>query len=181
MSSPDPRGFDWGPPGSGSWEPLKEWVVPFLLLVLILGGGYLVIGDASERPAIREGSQKTDGSEDCKTVSGSGGIAQTTSGQLAQMGTNAISEGPGQEGKLSGSLPQPEFFVQLGAFADEPSAQDAQIRLRKNGFTATLKTPDEQYEMFRLVLGPFTQESQAGDTARQLNELDFPCFVIESP
>jgi len=54
-------------------------------------------------------------------------------------------------------------------------------RLSENGMVASLTAPNELYEMYRILMGPFNMEAEAEKTARQLNELDFPCFVIESP
>ena len=39
---------------------------------------------------------------------------------------------------------------------------------------------DEQFEIYRLVVGPYETEKIAEDKAEQLNEIGFPCFVVEA-
>ena len=76
---------------------------------------------------------------------------------------------------------QPSFQVQLGAFGDQEAAQATFEQLKAKGFTAQLLLPDDQFEMYRVTMGPYADENEANRIARQLNELDFPCFVIQSP
>lgn len=73
-----------------------------------------------------------------------------------------------------------KFFVQLGAFADETSAREVFEQMTAEGFAPTLAAPDENYELFRIFVGPFDSAHQAEEIAQRLNELDFHCFVIES-
>ncbi|HEY9070296.1 MAG TPA: SPOR domain-containing protein, partial [Candidatus Ozemobacteraceae bacterium] len=75
---------------------------------------------------------------------------------------------------------KPRFHVQLGAFGDEETARSTGDALKKKGFDAAIMAPDDQYEMYRVLMGPFDREDEAEALARKLNELDFPCFVIES-
>lgn len=87
-------------------------------------------------------------------------------------------------GSPASALPparKPSFHVQLGAFGDEETAKATFEQVKKKGFDATFLAPDEQFEMYRVTMGPYSEEPEANRIARQLNELDFPCFVIESP
>lgn len=72
-------------------------------------------------------------------------------------------------------------MVQSGAFGDEESARTFYLKLKDLGFNVSMALPDEQFEMYRILLGPFQSEKEAESKARRLNELDFPSFVIESP
>ena len=72
------------------------------------------------------------------------------------------------------------FFVQIGAFSDDASANEIYTLLKKENIDATLLKPDEQFEIYRLVVGPYSTENEAESKAEQLNEIGFPCFVVEA-
>ena len=72
-----------------------------------------------------------------------------------------------------------KYFVQLVAFADEQSAKKAYRKLVNLGFVPTLHEPDENYDVYRVNLGPFKKESEAENIVEKLNEQDFSCFVVK--
>lgn len=178
------RGFDWGPPDAGRLEPAKEWVVHVLLLLLIgLGTWFLIDSGSTGDQPVSEADMFSASSIRRPPASQTGALPSPS----GVSGGNVEMRLPASEGTtaLAGvaTLPgplKPVFLVQLGAFGEEEAALEAQTRLRKKGYVASLTTPNEEYEMYRLLLGPFSEEKQADDTARKLNEMDFPCFVIES-
>ena len=73
-----------------------------------------------------------------------------------------------------------DYYVQIGAFTDEKSANEIYDLLKKDNIDALLLKPDEQFEIYRLVVGPYKSEKIAEDKAEQLNEIGFPCFVVET-
>lgn len=166
---PSTRQFDWGPTAESGFEGIKEWAVYGLLVVLLAVCGWFLLDLEKAPPA---SSQLPDVPAAIPLTPPVPAVTGTTTAALPA---------PPSAGPVTAPPEEPTFFVQLGAFGDEESAQLAQDRAAAKGFVASLTVPNEQYEMYRLMLGPFRQEAEAERTARQLNELDFPCFVIESP
>ena len=78
------------------------------------------------------------------------------------------------------NLPTNNYYVQIGAFGDEPSANEIYNLLKNENIEATLLKPDEQFEIYRLVVGPYSTEKEAESKVEQLNEIGFPSFVVEA-
>ncbi|NLI78615.1 MAG: SPOR domain-containing protein [Candidatus Riflebacteria bacterium] len=164
-----PRQFDWGPTAESGFEGAKEWAVYALLLALLAVCGWFLL-DLDKAPPAPAPLPDV-----AVTIPLTPPAPPTTASPATSRPT------PTPAAAVAPPPEEPTFFVQLGAFGDEDSARLAQERAAARGFVASLTIPNEQYEMYRLMLGPFRQEAEAERTARQLNELDFPCFVIESP
>ncbi len=183
MSDDSSRGFDWGPPDAGRFESLKEWGV-YVLLILLIGGGIWFLVDAAGPGGQGVSSDVTFAPMTGKSNRQSASNAESISSRPGQ--TANPSEMATVDGKTAGASPtplvpaKPVYLIQLGAFGEEQAAVDAQAKLRKKGYVASLTVPSEEFELYRLLLGPFSEEKQADETARKLNEMDFPCFVIES-
>ena len=160
-SSPDQRHFDWGPPANNTADGLKEWVV-YLVILILLGGGVWVLLDIN-------------GQKSGITVAPVPVKPAVSNKQTMPAGENSA--------LIENTIAQPvtQFFVQLGAFADEASAREVFNQLVADGFSPTLAEPDQQYEIYRILVGPFASEKEAEDKAQKLNELEFHCFVIEAP
>jgi len=152
------RNFDWGPPASSAGDGIKEWLV-YLLIVALLCAVAWVLLDINGR----------------KSQSAVDSNSQPVAGQILQEVKKYY-----EPEKASVSQIKTQFFVQLGAFADEGSATEVYEQMIAEGFSPTLAPPDENYELFRIFVGPFNSSSQAEEVAQSLNELEFHCFVIES-
>ncbi len=192
---PANRRFDWGPTSDQSLDGVKEWAVYAILVVLMGVCGWCLIDFDKAPLAVRPTEAPLPDAPTPTVVAGAGAgpvrpAGPGSSGRAA--GTGAGTEmktgagrgtAPGEGSPAGAAVPDAPlaFHVQLGAFGDEDSARLAQERARKKGFEAVLTKPNDQYEMYRLTIGPFADEAAAEKVARQLNELDFPCFVIESP
>ncbi len=156
------RQFDWGPPASKAGDTLKDWLVYFFILILLAGGALVLldINDSKDEPIT-------------PTV-------RVTAPVVAPTVTAAAT--PDVVAPVSPiSSPAPSFFVQLGAFADEASAREIFNQLNTEGFAPTLAEPDAQFEIYRIFVGPYPDESSAEAIAEKLNAIDFHCFVIEQP
>jgi len=164
------RNFDWGPPIGLVSDRMKEAALYVFVFLILAGCGWFLF----------------DSTREIKTT------PDVVDTKAEQMETKHLQEPiPPKPIEQKKPAPQPEptpsvpakatFMVQLGAFADEESTKETLDRLKKSGFTASTSAPDEQYEMYRLFMGPFADEAEAESLSRKLNELDFPCFVIESP
>jgi hypothetical protein len=161
--SPDERGFDWGPPAGSHTDLFKEWTV-YLFLFLLIGGGIWLLIEP--------------------------GLGRENKGfplppePAVPAGTTAVPAAPGgQQPAAAPAVSQPQgpvYMIQLGVFGDEESAKLAYQKLKSLGFSGSVALPDDHFEMYRLLVGPFREENEAESMARRLNELDFPCFVIES-
>ncbi len=167
---PSPRQFDWGPAAESGFEGYKEWAVYGLLIALLAVCGWFLL-DLDKAPPAPAPLPDVPAAIPLTPPTAAMTASPATARPVPPTPAAAVPEPAGE----------PAFFVQLGAFGDEDSARLAQERAAARGFVASLTVPNEQYEMYRLILGPFRQEAEAERTARQLNELDFPCFVIESP
>ena len=157
-----PRQFDWGPPASATTDSLKDWLVYFLIIALLAGGVWALLdinGRKGESVALPVRATATHA--EAQTVA--------TASAAPTPVTTAVAK------------PEPRFFVQLGAFADEASAREIFNQLDAEGFAPTLAEPDAQFEIFRIFVGPYPDEATAEDIAEKLNAIDFHCFVIEQP
>jgi len=173
---PSGRSFDWGPPASGSSEGLNEWGVSALIVVLVALVGWFLIDTGLDMP--RSASEKN--TENAGEPGMSSGDATDEGDMRSSEPASAAQQVKVTAGVAVPIVAKPEFHVQLGAFGDEETARSTIDALKKKGYEATCTAPDEQYEMYRVLMGPFSHESEAESLAHKLNELDFPCFVIES-
>lgn len=157
------RHFDWGPPASATADSFSDWLV-YLIIVIILAGGVWILLDINGRrtdtlaPAAQNSSASAASS------------SQATASVAIKPVVNDVSP-----------KPEEHFYVQLGAFPDEASAKEVFNQLEAEKFSPTLATPDEQFEIYRIFVGPFASEAAAEDIAEKLNVLEFNCFVIEQP
>lgn len=166
--SQEQRGFDWGPPSSGSaFSATKEWIIYALLAILVGSAGWMLI-EWPSRPSSSALPMTPDRAE---------GPGESNTPPTMVVNN---SHSNGTSSAALEKKPRAVFMVQLGAFGDEESARVAYEKVKGLGFSPSISLPDEQYEMYRLLMGPFSHESEAEGMARRLNELDFPCFVIES-
>ena len=174
------RRFDWGPPVQ-SGDSLKEWLV-YLAIVIILSIGIWLLLDVNAKKKPVKSSKNSEVivavDEKVETVIPKE-EKKLTKNEIAPQAEeqNVV---PAVQATPVPSLPKNEFFVQIGAFSDEPSANEIYSLLKKEGIDATLLNPDEQFEIYRLVVGPFATENEAESKAEQLNEIGFPCFVVEA-
>ncbi len=156
------RQFDWGPPASPAGDTFKDWLVYLVILVLLSGGVWALL-DINGR------------NEDfVPSVAPMRTVASSTAA-VASAPVNIESPTP------VAVAPVAKFFVQLGAFPDEASAREIFNQLETEGFAPTLAEPDEQFEIYRIFVGPYPAEAAAEDVAEKLNAIDFHCFVIEQP
>jgi cell division septation protein DedD len=179
MSQPN-RSFDWGPPTAGWADTLKEWALyPVLFVLLALGAWFLFSpDDVAEVRFVRP----PEGSAAGAAASSLPPKPPRNPSPLAQPPSAPDSPVPTPEPAPPVAPPvPPSYIVQVGAFGDEESARDVMERIREAGFETTLSEPSEQFDMFRLLMGPYTNEPDAEKIARQLNELEFYAFVLESP
>lgn len=164
------RQFDWGPPVQ-TGEGLKEWFV-YLIIVAVLSLGIWLLLDIKQKQSFTA----TEGASEIVAVDE----------KLERVVTDSYNKEAPKATEKSESLPAKArvvhkvFFVQIGAFGDEPSANEIYDLLKKEGIEARLLRPDDQFEIYRLVVGPFDSEKMAEDKAEQLNAIDFPCFVVEA-
>jgi len=161
VSEANQRQFDWGPPASAG-DGLKEWLL-YVLILALLGAGVWVLLDIN--------GQKAPPPVAPQPVTE---VSRPVEAPLVAPSDQA----PVQP--LQPTVPD-KFYVQLGAFADEASAREVFNQLTADGFSPTLAVPDEQYEIHRVLVGPFNSESEAEEKAGQLNVLGLHCFVTESP
>ncbi len=161
MSETNQRQFDWGPPASAG-DGFREWLVYFFILAF-LGAGVWILLDINGRQ----------GSIPAKPTPTT--VSSPTNSTMAATQTMAAPVRPVEP------APLPQFYVQLGAFADEASAKEVFAQLTTDGFSPTLAPPDDQYEIHRVLVGPFATEREAEEKAEQLNALGLHCFVSESP
>lgn len=182
----DTRGFDWGPPAKSS-DGLKDYLI-YLIIVIALGFGIWILFNIREdkaskvyRSVVKQ--ELTKPLQSATQTSAKGPSIEPLVGynDAKPLHSNA------QRAKASGKAPdleivfseKLEFYVQLGAFEDEASASEIYNFLKENDFNPILKAPNEQLEVYRVVVGPFTSEADADYRAEKLNELGLPCFVVE--
>jgi cytoskeletal protein RodZ len=146
--------FDWGPPANKSSEAVKEWLVYFFLLVL-LGVGVWFLLDFN--------------SEDTKKLSE---VLNKSSEVKTSNKAMSVTIDKNRKGN---------FIVQVGAFAEEDEAQKSIEKLKASGFSPKLEEPDENSEIYRILIGPFNNENEAETVSEQLNNQDFHSFVLEAP
>ncbi len=183
------RQFDWGPPVQAG-DNMKEWLV-YVVIIAVLGVGTWFLLDInrqkhsgpSVRPSDIEVDKKLDNVIPAKAYEKSPNGPTEITIKYAPKDTEQTnsSANTGSVNTLNQNTQNFKgFFVQIGAFGDEASAKEIYDLLQKEGVVSTLLRPDEQFEIYRLVVGPYPTEKQAEDKAEQLNAIDFPCFVVEA-
>ena len=171
------RRFDWGPPVQ-TGDGLKEWLV-YIVIIVILGLGIWLLLDINGRKKITKAVKKDE------VIVAVDQKLETFVPKEFKENNNSINnqEKPvaAVEAKpASNAVPRKDYYVQIGAFGDEKSANEIYELLKKEKIDAILLKPDEQFEIYRLVVGPYETETIAEDKAEQLNEIGFPCFVVEA-
>lgn len=167
------RQFDWGPPVKAG-DSFKEWLV-YIVIVVVLGIGTWFLLDINDQKRTEKSLKMAkdiiaiDQENESVTPKKQINKQQVVEPRKAEVTTP----------KSVQTVPQKKFFVQIGAFEDEPSANEIYELLKKDNIPAVLLKPDEQFEIFRLVVGPYSTEKEAENKAEQLNEIGFPCFVVE--
>ena len=168
------RRFDWGPPVQAG-DGLKEWLIYIVIIVILILGIWFLL-DINSRNKITKAVKKDD-------------IIVSVDQKLETFVPKDLKEAPVVQSekpitavpaKPADNISSKSFYVQLGAFSDEKSANEIYDLLRKDNIDALLLKPDEQFEIYRLVVGPYKTEKIAEDKAEQLNEIGFPCFVVEA-
>ncbi len=160
MPEVNQRQFDWGPP-AGAGDGLKEWLLYFVIMVLLGSGVWVLLDINGQKAAPAKGHVDVPAAR------------SAAPGVPAPMAQQQVVPAP--------AVPKSRFHVQLGAFADEASAKEVFNQLAADGFSPTLAVPDEQYEIHRVLVGPFDTEQEAEEKAGQLNAIGLHCFVTESP
>lgn len=179
------RQFDWGPPVQ-TGDNMKEWLV-YVVIIAVLGIGTWFLLDINRQKHSSSSVKASDIEVDKKldTVIPKKNFEKSPD-EPAEITIKYAPKADNKSNKsassntLASNIPASKgFFVQIGAFGDEPSAMEIYNLLKKEGVEATLLKPDEQFEIFRLVVGPYPSEKKAEEKAEQLNAIDFPCFVVE--
>jgi cell division septation protein DedD len=169
------RDFDWGPPAETGSESFGEFWVYLFLGLLLIGGGWLLLSTSSREMPNTTTEEET-ASATPSLFSGSAAATVATAPRPGPT-TGPVPISPRAQSEI---MPRRFFMIQLGAYGDEEGAREAYQKLSTLGFKASISLPDEQFELYRLLMGPFNSEAEAESLARKLNELEFPCFVIES-
>lgn len=177
------RQFDWGPPVQ-TGDSLKEWLVYiFIIVILAIGTWFLMDINRQKQAKINKAASKIVAVDEKLDAVVSENLSERTMAPLQQTTEVTIKYGPEsikKKGSVSASSKDGKnYYVQIGAFGDEPSAKEIYDLLKKEGIDAKLLQPDEQFEIYRLVVGPFATEELAESKAEKLNAIDFPCFVVE--
>ncbi len=164
MSEANQRQFDWGPPANAG-DGVKEWLIYFVIIILLGAGVWVLLDINGARVPAAEATTKAVPAASSMNVNVSAGKAGSSQSMTAKV-------------QVAAPL---KFFVQLGAFADESSAKEVFNQLTTDGFAPTLAPPDDQYEIHRVLVGPFNTEREAEEKAEALNALGLHCFVSEGP
>lgn len=174
--------FDWGPTTNKTTDTLREWVVYlFLLLLLSIFTWALVdsVGLSSYKTASEPHTRVPKTTDPGTTATSHGRHTPTNNGATTIPRQSASQQPTGRSREISWR--GPTFFVQLGAFADEQAAEEMRRKAEHAGYPASMTIPDEHYDLYRLLMGPYQTEKEAEQWSRKLQDLDFPAFVIESP
>lgn len=163
MPEANQRQFDWGPPANAG-DGVREWLVYFVIIILLGAGVWILLDINGAKAPLPAAPAKVAPATSVNVVAGAGS-AGASQPMTAKVQVAAF----------------PKFFVQLGAFADEASAKEVFNQLTTDGFAPTLAPPDDQYEIHRVLVGPFNTEREAEEKAEALNALGLHCFVSEGP
>ena len=168
------RRFDWCPPVQ-TGDGLKEWFI-YIIIIAVLSAGIWLLLDINGRKKITKAVKKDE------VIVAVDQKLETFVPKDLKETTVSQPEKPVAtvQPKPAISVPKKEYYVQIGAFEDEKSANEIYTILKNDKIDAILLNPDEQFEIYRLVVGPYETEKVAEDKAEQLNEIGFPCFVVEA-
>lgn len=177
------RSFDWGPPPAAG-ESWQDWSIYILLLVLLAGGGMILFSDnhdptppASRPLTIANHADPTPHARTDRDLPSTTGIGATPPASATPMVGQV-----GDDDVASVAVAAARYEVQLGAFGDEASARETMaVVAAKFKLQTALLPPGTPEDLYRVVAGPFTTESEAERLALRLNAADVPCFVVESP
>lgn len=73
------------------------------------------------------------------------------------------------------------FFIQVGSYREEATAQSSVKRLQEKNYQATLKTkeiPQKGGRWFRIQMGPFTTKAEAEKMVKKLEHDGFHALVV---
>ena len=182
------RQFDWGPPVQ-SGDSANEWLIYIVIIAVLAVGTWFLVDINKQKYSRAENKSSSlvavDNSLD-SVVPGKDYVEapEALPEKSSEITEITIKYGPEgiekADSASSSNTSDKSYFVQIGAFGDENSANEIYGLLKKEGIESTLLRPDEQFEIFRLVVGPFATEEMAEKKAEQLNAIDFPCFVVEA-
>ena len=178
------RQFDWGPPIQAG-DSFKEWLV-YLVIIAILGVGIWFLLDINDRKKIEKNIKLAkeiiaNDQENSTIVSPQKrNKEEKQQSETPIVKQSNINKSEKTLKKQIPSVPKKEYFVQIGAFGDEASANEIYNLLKNESIESTLLKPNEQYEIYRLVVGPYSTEKEAENKVEQLNEIGFPSFVVEA-
>ena len=169
------RRFDWGPPVQ-TGDGLKEGLIYIVIIVVLSVGIWLLLDISGKRKitkAVKNDEAIVAVDQKLETFVPKEEYKEDKNKQEKPI--TAVEAKPALN-----NTPKKEYYVQIGAFGDEKSANEIYELLKKEKIDAILLKPDEQFEIYRLVVGPYETEPIAEDKAEQLNEIGFPCFVVEA-
>ncbi len=172
----------------------QSWFSALLGVAVLTSGGFLlglIVGVVSEEPELIVGhvagrSEEIAWASDTAPVS-----AKPSRGQAAAAGTARESEGrPSGESARSSAPPvsapaksaaAESYAIQVGAFAENESAERLATRLRDRGY-AVLVLPPETDNRWRVRVGPVGGRDEAERVARQLKTAErLPTWVLSEP
>lgn len=152
VQRPIQKHFDWGPSSSNFVENMKEAFLYLIVIVFLAFGAWCLVGWKETTGVEVESTHSLQSSQEDEIISN-------------------ITSSHSFEGN---------YFVQLGAFADRTSAEEAHQNLLNLGFVPVLSEPEGQFEIYRISFGPFVTEAEADEISRRLNSKGYFSFVIES-
>ncbi|MDD3001007.1 MAG: SPOR domain-containing protein [Candidatus Riflebacteria bacterium] len=171
----DNRRFDWGPPQK-SGDAFKDFVAYFFI-VLILGFGVWLLSDTSligKKNVVSSGVVSKSHEEALPIINDENLHKPVLPAKTPA--AKSVVKTPALEIVYKNKA---KYYVQLGAFEDKASADEVMNFLTENGFSPILKSPDDQFEIYRVLVGPFDSEADADYRSDKLNELGLPSFVVE--
>lgn len=184
----DKRTFDWGPPPEKG-DSLKDVLMYFFIGVVFFGGIYMLLDtgkkpdyvateNESEEVSVKKAPNNVSSYKaDNKTlVQQQNFVKQPQPPEVTKPPVEITYKASGVEAQFQS---KPQFYVQMGAFADKESAKEIYKVLKQTGSDPILKVPDRKNSVYRVLIGPFNSEADADYKAEKLNELDLPCFVVE--
>jgi cell division septation protein DedD len=171
----DNRRFDWGPP-QRSGDAFKDFAV-YILIILIFGLGIWLLLDTRfiGKKNVVSSVVETKSHEEALPIVINENLHNTVLPAKPPVETTVVKT-PVLEIVYKNKA---KYYVQLGAFEDEASAVEVMNFLTENSFSPILKSPDDQFEIYRVLVGPFDSEADADYRAEKLNELGLPSFVVE--
>jgi DedD protein len=78
------------------------------------------------------------------------------------------------------AAPSARFVVQIGAFADQPKAREARMKLERAGLkTYTQVIESKEGRRIRVRVGPFETRAEASKAVEKIKKLDLPANILE--